>query len=403
MVSPSGVFSELERIVRLELPAREPIYLDHAATTPVHPAVLEAMIPYFVRQYGNPSSVYSIAREARRALDAARDGVAEALGCRAAEVIFTSGGTESDNLALKGTALANRARGDHVVTTTVEHHAVLHTADYLERLGFRVTRVPVDDNGVVDLDALAAAVEERTTVVSVMHANNEVGTIQPIREVVSVVRERNPEAIIHTDAVQSVGTLAVDVDDLGVDMLSLSAHKFYGPKGVGALYVRRGTRYWPQQQGGSQERGRRAGTENVAGIVGLATALRRAVEQRESSNQHARRLRDRLIEGILSRVPGAKLTGHPADRLPNNASFVIEGVEGESMLIALDQEGILASSGSACTSASLEPSHVLLAIGIAPRLAHGSLRLTTGLGDTDEHIDRFLEVFPGIVARLQET
>ena len=378
------------------------IYLDHAATTPVHPAVLEAMLPYFARQYGNPSSVYSIAREARRALDAARDSVAEDLGCRSAEIVFTSGGTESDNLALKGAALANRARGEHVVTTAVEHHAILHTADYLERLGFRVTRVPVDRFGTVDLDALAAAVDEGTTVVSVMHANNEVGTIQPIREVVRIVKERNPTALVHCDAVQSVGTLAVDVDDLGVDLLSLSAHKFYGPKGVGALYVRRGTRYWPQQQGGAQERGRRAGTENVAGIVGLATALRRAVEAREESTGHVRRLRDRLVEGIVARVPGAALTGHPTDRLPNNASFVIEGVEGESMLIALDQAGVLASSGSACTSASLEPSHVLLAMGIPASLAHGSLRLTTGLDNTDAQIDRFLGVFPAIVERIRE-
>jgi cysteine desulfurase len=387
---------------RLSNRETELIYLDHAATTPVHPAVLEAMLPYFTERFGNPSSVYSIAREARRALDAARDDVAEALGCRSAEIVFTSGGTESDNLALKGAAVANRSRGDHVVTTTVEHHAVLHAADYLERTGHRVTRVPVDSTGLVDLAALAAAVDERTTVVSVMHANNEVGTIQPIEEVVRIVRQKNPAALVHTDAVQSVGALPVEVDRLGVDMLSLSAHKFHGPKGVGALYVRRGSSYWPQQQGGAQERGRRAGTENVAGIVGLAAALRRAVEGRETSNAHVRRLRDRLIEGIIGRVPGATLTGHPTERLPNNASFVIEGIEGESILLALDQRGILASSGSACASASLEPSHVLLALGLPPRLAHGSIRLTTGIDNTAEQIERFLDFFPPLAERLRE-
>jgi cysteine desulfurase len=385
----------------LPLPDRPPIYLDHAATTPVHPAVLEAMLPYFTERFGNPSSIYSIARESRRALDGARDAVAEAIGCRAAEIVFTSSGTESDNLALKGAALGNRALGGHVVISTVEHHAVLHAADYLERLGLRVTRLPVDRHGVVDLDALAAAVDAGTAVVSIMHANNEVGTIQPIAEIVRIVKRRNPEAIVHCDTVQSAGLLPVDVDDLGVDMLSLSAHKFYGPKGVGALYVRRGTRYWPQQQGGAQERGRRAGTENVAGIVGLAVALGRAVECREANVAHVRRLRDRLVAGVLDAVPGAELTGHPTDRLPNSASFVIDGLEGESLLLSLDQEGILASSGSACTSASLEPSHVLLAMGIPSRLAHGSLRLTTGLDNTDEQIDRFLAVFPGLVERIR--
>ncbi len=382
-------------------PDADLIYLDHAATTPVHPAVLEAMLPYFVQQYGNPSSVYSIARESRRVLDAARDSVADALGCRSAEIIFTSCGTESDNLALKGAALANRARGEHVVTTTVEHHAILHAADYLERLGFRVTRVPVDCFGTVDLDALAAAVDEETTVVSVMHANNEVGTVQPIREVVRIVKAANPGALVHCDAVQSVGTLAVDVDDLGVDMLSLSAHKFYGPKGVGALYVRRGTRYWPQQQGGAQERGRRAGTENVAGIVGLAAALRRAIEGREAAVEQVGCLRDRIVVEVLERVERVTLTGHPTDRLPNNASFCVEGVEGESILLALDQEGILASSGSACTSASLEPSHVLLALGLPPELAHGSLRLTLGLDNDERQVERFLAVFAELVARIR--
>ncbi len=381
---------------------RDIIYLDHAATTPVAPAVLEAMLPYFCVKYGNPSSIYSLARESRRALDAARDAVADVLGARASEVVFTGCGSESDNLAIKGIALANRARGNHVVTSQIEHHAVLHTCDYLEKLGFRVTRLPVDRHGVVDLGALEAAVDDETSVVSIMYANNEVGTIEPVPEIVRIVKARNPRTFVHTDAVQAGGALDLSVDRLGVDALSLSGHKFYGPKGVGALYVRRGTTYWPQQHGGAQERNRRAGTENVPGIVGFATALRLAYDDLEASNAHVRRLRDRIAAGVLGRVERVVLTGHPTDRLPNNASFCVEGVEGESILLSLDQQGILASSGSACTSASLEPSHVLLALGLPPSLAHGSVRITTGLDNTDEQVDRFLGVFAETIARLRE-
>ena len=377
------------------------IYLDHAATTPVAPAVLEAMLPYFSERFGNPSSVYATARESRRAIDAARDAVAEVLGARSSEIVFTGSGTESDNLAIKGVAFANRARGSHVITSQVEHHAVLHSCDYLEKLGFRVTRLPVDRLGVVDLGALEAALDDQTILVSIMYANNEVGTVEPIREAVRIVKGRNPRTVVHTDAVQAGGALDLSVDRLGVDMLSLSGHKFYGPKGVGALYVRRGTPYWPQQHGGAQERNRRAGTENVPGIVGFAAALKLAYDRLEENNAHVRRLRDRIVAGVLASVDRAVLTGHPTERLPNNASFCFEGVEGESVLLSLDQQGIMASSGSACTSASLEPSHVLLAMGLPPELAHGSLRITTGLDNTDEQIDRLLAVLPETISRLR--
>ncbi len=376
------------------------IYLDHAATTPVHPAVLEAMLPYFTEKYGNPSSVYSVAREARKALDWARDTVAGILGASPSEIIFTSGGSESDNLALKGIAFANQQKGNHIITTQVEHHAILHTCEYLEkRFGFRITYLPVDENCVVDLDALEKAITPETILVSVMYANNEVGTVQPIEEISHILRHRGGIAF-HTDAVQAGGSLDLNVDKLGVDMLSLSAHKFYGPKGVGVCYVRKGTTYWPQQQGGGQERGRRAGTENTAGIVGLATALKLAYEQLESNNTHAAMMRDRLIEGIRP-IPGAYLTGHPTNRLPNNASFVFDYVEGESILLSLDMLGIGASSGSACTSATLEPSHVLKAMGVPIERAHGSLRLTTGRDNVEEDMDRVVQVLPGIIDRLR--
>lgn len=377
------------------------VYLDHAATTPVHPQVLEAMIPYFTEKYGNPASIYSVAREARKALDWSRDTVAGVLGANPSEIVFTSGGTESDNLALKGVAFANRHRGNHIITTQVEHHAILHTCEYLEkRLGYRVTYLPVDSNCVVDLEALEREVTPETILVSVMYANNEAGTIQPIEEISKILKAHGG-IVFHTDAVQAGGSLDLNVDKLGVDMLSLSAHKFYGPKGVGLLYVRRGTTYWPQQTGGGQERGRRAGTENTAGIYGLATALKLAYEQLESNNAHAARLRDTLIRGITEAVPEAYLTGHPTERLPNNASFVFDHVEGESILLSLDMKGIGGSSGSACTSSSLEPSHVLKAMGIPIERAHGSLRLSTGRGNTDEDIAHVLQVLPGIIERLR--
>ncbi len=376
-----------------------PIYLDHAATTPVDPTVLEAMIPYFTEKFGNPSSIYAVARESRKVMDWAHDTVADVLGAASSEIVFTGCGTESDNLALKGAAFANRHKGNHIITTQVEHHAILHTCEYLEkRFGFRVTYLPVDRHCTVDLDALERALTPDTILVSVMYANNEVGTIQPIAEISRIVKERG--VLFHTDAVQAGGSLDLDVDRLGVDMMSLSAHKFYGPKGVGVFYVRKGTSYWPQQQGGSQERGRRAGTENTAGIVGLATALKLAYDRLEERNAHAAALRDKLIAGIC-RIPGAYLTGHPTNRLPNSATFVFDFVEGESILLSLDMLGIAASSGSACTSSSLEPSHVLKAMGVPVERAHGSLRLTTGKDNTEEDIDYVLEVLPGIIERLR--
>lgn len=379
---------------------RKLIYLDHAATTAVHPQVLEAMLPYFSEQYGNPSSVYSIARSAREALDKSRQTVANLIGARPNEIIFTSGGSESDNLAIKGVAFARRSKGNHIITTRIEHHAVLHTYEYLEkRFGFRVTYLPVDQYGVVDLDALAKALDDQTILVTIMMANNEVGTIQPLAEIASMLKGR--DIVFHTDAVQAMGGLKVNVDELGVDMLSMSAHKFYGPKGVGALYVRRGTAFWPQQHGGGQERNRRAGTENVAGIVGLATALERAYANFETENAHAREMRDILIKGVLERIPDVQLTGHPTNRLPNNASFVFKYIEGESILLHLDMLNIAGSSGSACTSASLEPSHVLTAMGIPVEVAHGSLRLTTGIDNERSDMEFVVDVLPGIVEKLR--
>ncbi|MFQ6058344.1 MAG: cysteine desulfurase NifS [Anaerolineae bacterium] len=376
------------------------IYLDHAATTPVHPKVLEAMLPYFSERYGNASSIYSLGREALHALDEARATVAEILGAREREIIFTSCGSESDNLAIRGIAFANRSRGNHIITSPIEHHAVLHTCEQLEKhFGFQVTYLPVDQYGRVNPDDVGRAITDRTILITIMYANNEVGTIQPIAEIGKIARAKGIP--FHTDAVQAGGALDLDVNALNVDLLSLSAHKFYGPKGVGILYARRGLRLLPTQTGGAHERNRRAGTENVAGIVGAATALKLAQESREENNRRVAALRDRLMEGILSRIPRAQLTGHPTERLPNNASFTIEFIEGEGLLLSLDMQGICASSGSACTSASLEPSHVLLAMGIPPEVAHGSLRLTLGHENTEEEINYVLEVLPGIVERLR--
>ncbi len=375
------------------------IYLDHAATTPVHPKVLEAMLPFFTEKFGNPSSVYSLAIESRGPLDAARDIVADILGAKANEIIFTSGGSESDNLAIKGVAFAQRKRGNHIITSAIEHHAVLHTCEYLEKhFGFEVTYLPVDKYGVVDLDALAKAIRPTTTLITIMMANNEVGTIEPISEIANMIKGKG--IYLHTDAVQAVGSLDVNVDKLGVDLLSMSAHKFYGPKGVGALFVRRGTQLLAQQNGGGQERNRRAGTENTAGIIGLATALKLSYDELESRNEHVRKLRDRLVKGVLT-IPRTVLTGHPTDRLPNSASFCFEFVEGESILLNLDMLGIGASSGSACTAASLEPSHVLRAMGIPVEVAHGSLRMTLGTSNTAEQVDYVISVLPGIINKLR--
>lgn len=378
----------------------ESIYFDHAATTALDPIVLEAMMPFLRGEFGNPSSAYAVGRTARQAVDASRDRVARVLGCHSSEVIFTSGGSESDNLAIKGVALALRDRGCHIVTSSVEHHAVLHTCEFLERyFGFDVTMVGVDQFGRVDADEVERSLRPDTILVSIMLANNEVGTLQPIREIAEIVHARGVP--VHTDAVQGGASLDLTVSELGVDLLSLSAHKFSGPKGVGILYVRRGTPMLAQQQGGGQEQGMRAGTENTAGIVGAATALELARAGRAAYAAHCSALRDRLIEGVLTRVPGAILTGHPTERLPNNASFAFGEADGEGLLMALDSEGIAASIGSACASGTLEVSHVLSAMGLVDDVAGGSLRLTLGAENTEAEVDWFLALLPDVVERAR--
>lgn len=378
---------------------RRSVYMDHAATTPVLPQALEAMLPYFSEKFGNPSSIYGVAREGRQALDEARETVAGILGAKTTEIIFTSGGSEGDNAALKGAAFASKSKGNHIVTSSIEHHAVLHTCHFLEKFGFEITYLPVDAYGLVDPDEVGRAITDKTILVSIMMGNNEVGTVQPIAEIGKILKGKN--ITFHTDAVQAAGALPLDVNELGVHLLTLAAHKFYGPKGVGILYLKRATPFLPQQQGGGQERNRRAGTENVPGIVGMATALKLAVENMEANNRRAVQLRDRMVDGVLSRVPKARLNGHPTQRLPNNANFSFEYVEGESILLNLDMLGVAASSGSACTSASLEPSHVLMAMGIPVEIAHGSLRLTLGLSNTEEDVDYVVSILPGIVERLR--
>ncbi|HEY7348028.1 MAG TPA: cysteine desulfurase NifS [Ktedonobacterales bacterium] len=373
-------------------------YLDHAATTPTDPRVVEAMLPYFSQAYGNASSIYALGRAAQKALDEAREQIAAILDCRPTELIFTGCGSESDNLAVKGAAQANQKKGNHIITSAIEHHAILHTCQYLEKFGYEVTYLPVDRYGRVAPAAVERAITDKTILVSIMYANNEVGTIQPISEIGQICRARRIP--FHTDAVQAGGALDLNVNRLSVDMLSLSAHKFYGPKGVGILYIRQGTRILPQLQGGSQERNRRAGTENVPGIVGAGEALRLAYAELETTNTRLRAQRDQLIARLLT-IPGTHLTGHPTERLPNNASFCFERIEGESVLLSLDMLGIAASSGSACTSASLDPSHVLLAMGIPTELAHGSLRLTLGKENTQDDVDAIAQALPGIIEKLR--
>jgi cysteine desulfurase len=383
----------------------ETVYLDNAATTPVDPRVFEVMRPYWLQEWGNPSSVYGVGRRARRALDDARDHIAQVLNCRANEIIFTSCGSESDNLALRGGALAqSEQRGwKHIVTSRVEHHAVLHACQWLERhLGFEVTYLEVDEYGQVSASAVAQAVRPDTAIVSIMYANNEIGTVQPIDSIVRAVKTVNPGTLVHTDAVQAGGLLPLDVQAMGIDMLALSGHKFYAPKGVGLLYVRRGTPLVHQVSGGGQERGIRAGTENVAYIVGMAEALELAYGELDRRVAHVSGLRDRLIHGVTARIDGVRLTGHPVERMPNSASFTISGADGESLLLNLDQEGICASSGAACTSGTLEISHVLRALRLPEDEARGSLRLTTGVRTTDSDVDRLLAVLPGIVERVRE-
>jgi len=378
------------------------VYLDHAATTPLDPRVLEAMLPHMSGPGGNPSSIHQLGRAALQALDDAREQVALVLGCAPKELIFTGGGSESDNLAVKGVAFAQRqrGRGRHVITSAIEHHAVLHAAEYLAQFGFEVTVLPADSAGRIHPDDLRAAIRPDTVLVSLMYANNEVGAVQLIPELGAICRERGVP--FHTDAVQAAGLLPLDVDALNVDLLTLTAHKFYGPKGVGLLYARRGTPLLPQVNGGGQERRRRAGTENVAGIVGLAAALTIAEQERPAHAARLAALRDRLIDGALARIPNAWLNGPRAPRLANNANLGFDCVEGESVLLLLDQQGICASSGSACTSGSLEPSHVLTAMGMSAEQANGSLRFSLGRGVADADIDYVLDLLPAMIARLRE-
>ena len=381
------------------------IYMDHAATTPVRREVVQVMLPYFSENFGNPSSIYEMAQQSRGAVDQARRTIARALGCRTSEVVFTSGGTESDNAAVKGVATALRNIGNHLITSSIEHHAVLHACHQLEQFGFDVTYLPVDEFGLVDPKDVARAVTERTTLVSVMLANNEIGTIEPIAEIAAAVdreaRSIGRKIYFHTDAVQAVGAIDVNVRDLGVDLLSLSGHKLRGPKGVGALYIKRGTPFEPLILGGGQEREKRSGTENVPSIVGLAEAVRLAGLERSEISPRLVWLRDRIISSVYERIPDAKLNGHPVRRLPNNVNISFESVEGEPILLGLDFAGICASSGSACSSASLEPSHVLTAIGLPADLAQGSLRITIGRETTDEDVEYMIETLTNLVGRLR--
>lgn len=375
------------------------IYLDNAATTALSPRVLEEMMPYLTQIYGNASSPHSFGQEARRGVEAAREKVAAALGADPAEIIFTGCGTESDNTALFGVAEKYKTKGNHIITTNVEHHAILHACDALARKGYDITYLPVDEYGLVTPEQVAAAITDKTILVSIMFANNEVGTIMPIPEIAKVCREKG--VLFHTDAVQAVGHVPIDVKAMGIDMLSLSAHKFHGPKGVGALYLKKGIRLPSFIVGGEQEKGRRAGTENVTGIVGLGAAIELAVAGMTESAAHMTLLRDKLIEGILATIPEVKLNGHPTRRLPNNANVSIKFIEGESILLMLDMNGIAASSGSACTSGSLDPSHVLLAMGLTHEVAHGSVRLTLSDDTTEEEIDYVLKTLPEVADKLR--
>jgi cysteine desulfurase len=375
------------------------IYLDHAATTPTHPEVVKAMLPFFSDAFGNPSSIYSYGQEAKGAVEEARTRVAELIGARSEEIVFTSGGTEADNFALQGVAYANEHKGNHIITTSIEHHAVLEVCKFLERRGFSITCLPVDKYGLVAPDDVKRAITDKTILISIMHASNEVGTMEPAEEIGRITKEAG--VYFHSDAVQTVGHIPVNVDKLKVDLLSISGHKFYGPKGVGALYVRKGTKLVSFMHGGEQEKRRRAGTENVPAIVGLGKAVELAGQEMGKEAERLACLRDKLIKGLVEKIDHICLNGHPKRRLPNNVNVSVDFVEGESMLLNLDLEGVCASTGSACSSASLEPPHVLLALGLPPEQAHGSLRFTLGRENTEADIERVLEVLPGIVARLR--
>ncbi len=376
------------------------VYLDHAATTPVHPEVAKVVLNYMVKDFGNASSVHSFGRTTRKAMDEAREQVADLINANPKEIVFLSGGTEADNLAIKGVAEAYKNKGKHIITSEIEHHAIIHTCQYLEKQGHEVTYLPVDEHGMVNPEDLREAIRDDTVLVSIMLANNEMGTIQPVDEIGRICREKG--VIFHSDGVQAVGSIPVDVEALNIDLLSMSSHKLYGPKGVGALYHRKGIKLVSQQTGGSHEYRLRAGTENVPGIAGFGLAAKLAKEEMEERMSRISALRDKLRHGLMQAVDHVKLNGHPEKRLPNNLNLSFEYVEGESMLLNLDMKGIAASSGSACTSGTLDPSHVLLAMGMKHEVAHGSLRMTLGRETTEEDIDYVLEVLPGIVQRLRE-
>ena len=375
-------------------------YMDYSATTYVKPEVLDAMMPFFTEKFGNPSSFYGISRETKMAVDNARAQVAKAINCDPNEVYFTGGGSEADNWAIKGIATAHMKKGNHIITTKIEHHAVLHTCEFLEKFGFEVTYLDVNEEGFIDLKQLESAITDKTILVSIMFANNEIGTIQPIKEIGAICREK--KVLFHTDAVQAIGSVPVDVKEMNIDLLSLAGHKLYGPKGIGALYIRKGVRIDNLIHGGGQERGRRAGTENIPGVVGLGKAIEIATENIEENRARLTVLRDKLIDGVLERIPYARLNGPRGDkRLPGNSNISFEFIEGESILLSLDFEGICAFSGSACTSGSLDPSHVLLAIGLPHEKAHGSLRTTLGAASTEEDVEKLLNELPPIIERLR--
>ena len=375
-------------------------YMDYSATTYVKPEVLDAMMPFFTEKFGNPSSFYGISRETKMAVDNARAQVAKAINCDPNEVYFTGGGSEADNWAIKVIATAHMKKGNHIITTKIEHHAVLHTCEFLEKFGFEVNYLDVNEEGFIDLKQLESAITDKTILVSIMFANNEIGTIQPIKEIGAICREK--KVLFHTDAVQAIGSVPVDVKEMNIDLLSLAGHKLYGPKGIGALYIRKGVRIDNLIHGGGQERGRRAGTENIPGVVGLGKAIEIATENIEENRARLTVLRDKLIDGVLERIPYARLNGPRGDkRLPGNSNISFEFIEGESILLSLDFEGICASSGSACTSGSLDPSHVLLAIGLPHEKAHGSLRTTLGAASTEEDVEKLLNELPPIIERLR--
>ncbi len=376
------------------------IYMDNAATTKPRKEVIDKMLPFITENYGNPSSIYKIARENKNAVDEARDNIAKAINANTNEIYFTAGGSESDNWCLKGIADSYSGKGKHIITTAIEHHAILHACEYLESKGFEVTYLPVDEYGIISMEDLKNAIREDTILISVMFANNEIGSIQPIAEIGKLAHEKG--IVFHTDAVQALGHVPIDVEEMNIDLLSASGHKLYGPKGIGMLYIRKGIKIKPLIHGGAQERNRRAGTENVPGIVGFGEACRLANEELDKESKRLIALRDKLINGILTAIPHSRLNGHPTKRLPGNVNISFEFIEGESMLLLLDMKGVCASSGSACTSGSLDPSHVLLAIGLPHEKAHGSLRLTLGHFNTEDEVDFIIKELPPIVARLRE-